>query len=110
MKSVNLFFGKLLASSVAGYQISVTSVRDSLVAASVRLGSTKTVVVTPTGYGPGWRGSITSVAAYFGGGAAATVRAIRNRASNACRMVASPSQVLRISVISRRSRFKHREP
>src|SRR5437016_4179944 len=57
-KSVYLFLGDCRASWVAGYQISVTSVRGSLVKASVRLGSTKTVVVTPTGNGPGARGSL----------------------------------------------------
>src|SRR5678815_315031 len=52
MKSVNLVLGFPRASSAAGYQISVTSVRASFVTASVRESSTKTVVVTPTGNGP----------------------------------------------------------
>src|SRR5438309_11459261 len=52
MKSEYLFLGMRLASSVAGYHISVTSVRGCLVKLSMRLLSTKTVVVTPTGKGP----------------------------------------------------------
>src|SRR5207247_6264274 len=57
MKSVYLFFGMRRASLVEGYQISVTSVRDCLVKLSVRLVSTNTVVVTPTGNGPAESGS-----------------------------------------------------
>src|SRR5689334_10352883 len=53
MKSEYLFSGNFLAASVAGYQISVTSVRGSMVSASTRLESTKTAVVTPAGNGPG---------------------------------------------------------
>src|SRR5439155_15612618 len=56
-KSEYLFLGNRRASSAAGYQISVTRVRGSLVRASVRLASTKTVVVIPTGKGPGARES-----------------------------------------------------
>src|SRR5438132_480207 len=51
-KSEYLLTGRVRESSVAGYQISVTNVRGSRVKASVRLESTKTVVVTPTAYGP----------------------------------------------------------
>jgi len=43
--------------AAAGYQISVTSVRGSFVAESVRLLSTRTGVIAPTGQGPGLRGS-----------------------------------------------------
>src|SRR6185503_14740853 len=57
MKSEYLFFGIFAALSSAGYQISVTSVRGSFVKLSVRLESTKTVRVTPTGNVPAERGS-----------------------------------------------------
>src|SRR6266404_187256 len=57
MKSVYLFFGMRRASSVEGYQISVTRVRGCLVRLSVRVVSTNTVVVTPTGNGPAESGS-----------------------------------------------------
>src|SRR5215471_13662900 len=57
IKSEYLFFGIRRASSVAGYHISVTRVRGFLVKLSVRLLSTRTVVVTPTGYGPAESGA-----------------------------------------------------
>src|SRR2546425_10371435 len=52
IKSEYLFLGSCRASSVAGYQISVTSARGCRVKESIRPESTKTVVVTPTGNGP----------------------------------------------------------
>src|SRR5947207_230478 len=75
MKSVNLLFGRVRALSAAGYQISVTSVRGFLVKWSVRLLSTKMVVVTPTGKGPSWSGSVPSARA---GGAAKNRTITRN--------------------------------
>src|SRR6185295_7549478 len=57
VKSEYLFFGMRNAASVAGYHISVTSVRGFFVTLSIRVLSMKTVVATPTGNGPGNIGS-----------------------------------------------------